>query len=174
MFKKFIAGLLLATLALTAIAPIASANGSGGKNIVERATQLNKVTGAFDTLLAAATCSYFDGAIVAELVKDDRTLFAPTDRAFRKLGLNKWNVCKTFKDDPDALANILAYHVIADTVSYREARQLRGESVTMLNGAEAEISGKPWRLKIDGAPIIVRNVPASNGLIHVVSRVLLP
>ncbi len=174
MVKKLIAGLLLATLALSALAPVASAHHSGGKNIVDRAIAVNKLTGSFDTLLAAATCDYFNGAIVAALSEPSTTLFAPTDRAFRKLGLNKRNVCDEYSSTPGVLADILQYHVIDGKVSYRDARKAIGSSVTMLNGEQAAITGNWWRVKIDGARIILPNVRASNGYIHVVNRVLLP
>ena len=172
MIKKLIASVLLASLALTAIAPVASAN--SGKNIVERAAQVNKYTGAFDTLLAAATCDYFGSAVVDVLSQPSTTLFAPTDRAFRELGLNAHNVCSSFEKDSAALLNILTYHVIDGVVSYRDARKAIGSSVTMLNGETAAITGKWWRIKIDGARIILPNVRASNGYIHVVNDVLLP
>ena len=172
MFKKLIASVLLASLALTAFAPVTSASPS--KNIVERAVQVNKYTGAFDTLLAAATCDYFGSAVVDALSQPDTTLFAPTDRAFRELGLNKRNVCSTFEGDQGSLLNILTYHVIDGSVSYRDARKAIGSPVTMLNGQRAEITGKWWRVEIDGARIILPNVRASNGFIHVVNDVLLP
>jgi uncharacterized surface protein with fasciclin (FAS1) repeats len=168
------AGVLLASLAITAIAPI-SAAASGGKNIVERAIQVNKVTHQFDTLLAAATCDYFGGAIADALATTPGiTLLAPTDRAFRELGLDKRNVCRTFAADPDALADILKYHVIPDVVTYREAIRAVGGELTMLNGDTAEVTGRWWNVKIDGARVILPNVPASNGLIHVVNAVLIP
>ncbi len=172
MIKKFMAGVLLASLALTAFAPVTSAN--SGKNIVERAVQVNKYTGAFDTLLAAATCDYFGTAVVDALSQPSTTLFAPTDRAFRELGLNAHNVCSSFEQDSAALLNILTYHVIDGVVSYRDARRAIGSSVTMLNGEQAAITGKWWRIEIDGARIILPNVRASNGFIHVVNDVLLP
>jgi uncharacterized surface protein with fasciclin (FAS1) repeats len=168
------AGVLTASLAITAIAPI-SAAASGGKNIVERAIQVNKVTHQFDTLLAAATCDYFGGAIADALATTPGiTLLAPTDRAFRELGLDKRNVCRTFAADPDALADILKYHVIPDVVTYREAIRAIGGELTMLNGDTAEVTGRWWNVKIDGSRVILPNVPASNGLIHVVNAVLIP
>ena len=60
--------------------------------------QVNKYTGAFDTLLAAATCDYFGSAVVDVLSQPGTTLFAPTDRAFRQLGLNTHNVCSSFEE----------------------------------------------------------------------------
>jgi uncharacterized surface protein with fasciclin (FAS1) repeats len=174
MIRKLMAGVLLATLGLAAVAP-ASVSASGGKDIVERAIQVNKVTHQFDTLLAAADCHYFDDAIVDALATTPGiTLFAPTDRAFRALGLDKRNVCDGFAANPDALADILTYHVIPDVVTYREAVKAIGGSVTMLNGDDAEVTGSWWNVKIDGARIILPNVRASNGLIHVVNAVLLP
>jgi uncharacterized surface protein with fasciclin (FAS1) repeats len=171
--RKLLAGVLLASLAITAIAPVATA--SGGKDIVERAIQVNKVTRQFDTLLAAARCHYFEGAIADALANtDDITLLAPTDRAFKRLGLDKGNVCASFKREPKALADILTYHVIPDVVTYREAVKAIGGEVTMLNGKKASVTGTRWNLRIDGARVILPNVPASNGLIHVVDAVLLP
>lgn len=174
MIKKLLAGALLASLAISAIAPV-TVTASGGKDIVERAIQVNRISGAFDTLLAAATCDYFGGAIADALATtEDITLLAPTDRAFRELGLTKRNVCDTFAGDPDGLADILTYHVIPDVVTYREAVRAVGTEITMLNGEAARVTGRSWNLRIDGARVILPNVPASNGLIHVVDAVLLP
>jgi uncharacterized surface protein with fasciclin (FAS1) repeats len=174
MIKRLMAGVLLASLAITAIAPV-SASASGGKDIVERAIQVNKVTHQFDTLLAAATCDYFGGAIADALATTPGiTLLAPTDRAFKELGLDKRNVCDTFAADPDALSDILTYHVIPDVVTYREAVKAIGTSITMLNGEKAAVTGRWWNVKIDGARVVLPNVPASNGLIHVVNAVLIP
>lgn len=174
MLKRLMAGVLLATLAVTAIAPAASANHTSGKNVVERAVQLNRYTRAFDTLLAAATCNYFGSAVTDALQQPGTTLFAPTDRAFHKLGLNKKNICATYQNDQAALLDVLTYHVYDGKVTYRDARKAIGTSLTMLNGEQAAITGRWWRVKIDGARITVPNVRASNGLIHVVNDVLLP
>ncbi len=100
-----------------------------------------------------------------------RTLFAPTDRAFAALGLNPQNVCSV---PSDALLDILLYHVITSKVTYRDAVKAIGSSVTMANGDQAAITGKWWNLRIDGARVILPNVPASNGVIHVVNAVLTP
>jgi uncharacterized surface protein with fasciclin (FAS1) repeats len=172
MIRKLVAGLVLASLALTVAAPTMA---FGQRNIVERAIQVNRATGAFDTLLTAATCPAFGGAIVDVLDgPEQRTLFAPTDAAFGKLGLNAGNICSADLSAFGGLGNILAYHVIDGKVSYRAAIGAIGSSVTMLNGDTAAITGRPGNLKIDGARIILPNLPASNGLIHVVSSVLLP
>ena len=193
MFKKLLAGVLLASLAITAVAPVASAHHwSSGKNIVERAVQVNKYTRQFDTLLAAAGCSAVAGPVGSLLTGNGTadkgiTLFAPTDRAFRNLGralgvggragLNPSNICAVDSIlGPGSLLKILAFHVYEDAaVKYRAALGLRGDSIEMAVFDEpAELSGRRWRLRIDGARVITPNIRASNGVIHVVNKVLVP
>lgn len=173
MIKKFLAGALLASLALTALVPVAvSANNTPSKNIVERAIQVNDLTGSFDTLLTAAQCPDFNGAIVSALATTpDITLFAPTDRAFSQLGLNPGNVCDV---EASALGDILTYHVYPGAVSYRQALRLAPITLSMLNGDEADLRGGWWNLRIDGARVILPNVRASNGYIHVINKVMTP
>ena len=181
MIKRLLAGVLLASVAITAVAPAAAtAHHRSSKNIVERTVGINDRTGSFDTLIAAVLCT--PGIADALANTRDITVFAPTDRAFRKIGLNRHNVCTNLDDV--ARADVLTYHVYpAGQVSYWQARKLAtraGTPITMLNGAEAELLKKRWwGLAIDGANsrpsrVIIPNVRASNGIIHVVNNVLLP
>jgi uncharacterized surface protein with fasciclin (FAS1) repeats len=183
MFKKLTAGVLLAAVAVTALVP-ATVSAAPTKNIVEKAIAVNARTGQFDTVLTAATCDYFGGAVVDILVSPDKTLFAPTDFAFRKLGqalglgnagLNPSNVCSvdTLLGD-GTLLTILGYHVIDGRVAYKDAVAAIGSRVEMLLGGKAKITGTPRFVRIDGALIINENVRATNGFIHVVNKVLLP
>lgn len=95
----------------------------GAATIVQTAIAVNKRSGEFDYLLAAATCDYFDGAVVNLLNGTDKyTLFAPTDAAFEALipslvdlGLlppgtpaEPASLCKL---DSGVLFAVLAYHV---------------------------------------------------------------
>jgi uncharacterized surface protein with fasciclin (FAS1) repeats len=186
MIKKMMAGVLLAALAVTAIAPATVSAKGSSLNIVEKAVAVNDKTGLFDTLLAAATCT--PGIVDALSTSDDITLFAPTDRAFRKLGrdvgvgrLNAHNVCDKL---PEAQrAAVLTYHVLGDEVKYRQALKLatrKGTEITMLSGEPAELVRRGWfRLFVDGtnsqpSRVVLPNVDASNGVIHVINRVLLP
>lgn len=88
----------------------------GTQNIVQIAAAVNAQTGEFDYLLAAATCDYFDGAIVELLTGSDQlTLFAPTDAAFealqRKLGVTTPAPSVTCSLPQATVFNVLAYHV---------------------------------------------------------------
>ena len=185
-FKNILAGLLLATVAITTAVPaVAGAHGGdqASKNIVERLVAINDKTDKFDTLIAAATCEKFDGAIVNALATtQDITLFAPTDRAFRQLGrelgivpggLTPANICTV---DTAFLADVLTYHVLPARVTYWQALAAARTTdfVTMLNGKKASIEARGLSFRIDGAKVIFANIRASNGIIHVVDAVLTP
>ncbi len=191
MYKKLIAGVLLASVAITAIAPVASAaEGKGqiksNKNAVERVVGFSANNNdRLDTLIAAVTCEYFDGAVANLLATADPiTIFAPTDYAFRKLGravgvkggLTPANVCSV--DDllgEGTLFNVLSYHVFAgDKIWYKEAKAARGNEIPMFNGAMAAIGGKGQTVTWAGGEVKVKNIRSSNAIIHVVDEVGLP
>ena len=168
--RKLLTGLVLAVIASSIIIAPAAAR---GPNIVELAIAANKATHQFDTLLTAATCDEFKGAIVDVLDGPDRvTLFAPTDRAFKKLGLTPENVCTALP--LDTLGDILAYHVLPGRNYSFQLARLSGSDVIMANGDPAAVTGHRWNLRIDDARIVLPNLGASNGVIHVISSVMTP
>ena len=126
---------------------------------------------AFTTLVAAVTCPGFDGAIATALsATGQRTVFAPTNVAFAKLGLNAGNVCAAL---PLAtLQDILLYHVApgarlaADVVASETIRMANGERTTITVNAEGAF--------INQSRITATDIVASNGVIHVIDTVLLP
>jgi uncharacterized surface protein with fasciclin (FAS1) repeats len=183
MFKKLMAGVVLAAISVTAIVP-ATVSAAPGTTIVDKAIKVNSRTGDFDTLLAAATCDYLDGAVVDVLSAPDRTLFAPKDAAFRRLGeglgvaggLNPGNVCSVDSLLGDGtLLDILAYHVIDGKVDAKAATQAVGSKVKMLDGDKAAITVRGGKLRIDDAAILATDIRASDqGIIHVIQKVLTP
>jgi transforming growth factor-beta-induced protein len=157
----------------------------GPLNIVEFAIAANSsgpTAGAFDTLLEAAQCDYFDSAVVNLLSGSDRyTLFAPTDDAFAKLGLTADNVCSTYEATPDALFNVLAYHVtegrrfsnsVFNKRSPKMVEMLNEQYIVTLGGKDPTITDNQGRTIRPVAGLI--NINASNGVIHVIDTVLLP
>ncbi len=188
MFKKLIAGVLLASVAATAIVPAVSAapeskgQVKSGKNAVERVVGYSANNNdRLATLITAVTCDYFDGAVVNLLATADPiTIFAPTNYAFRKLGsaldipggLTSDNVCTV---DEKALYDILAYHVFGDAkIWYKQAKAARGGEITMFNGAPAAIVGSGEVVTWDGGEVKVKNIRSKNAIIHVVDEVGLP
>ena len=192
MFKKLIAATLLASLALSALAPVAAAAEPAAKSkpTVDAATRLVNFSANNDnnlsTLITAATCDYFNGAIVDVLSTANHTLFAPRNAAFRDLGkalglgdagINSSNVCKVdevLKLD-GALATILTYHVYAEgKVGFDKAKSLRGATVAMLSKEEAKIGGQKDVVRIAGAKVIRPNIRSKNAVMHTVNKVMVP
>lgn len=198
-FKKLMASVLVASFAVTAIAPVAGAafveskgQIKSNKDVVTRIVNYSANNrDRLDTLIAAVTCSQFDGAIVNTLVNAEKvTVFAPTNYAFRQLGrqldqlldlglgkqgLTAANVCAV--DDllgEGTLATILTYHVTTPKIWYGQALRARGNDITMLSGEKARVSGFAKRVKVDGQFVRVKNIRSGNGITHVISGVMIP
>jgi uncharacterized surface protein with fasciclin (FAS1) repeats len=137
-----------------------------GMTIVETAASVNQKTGEFSTLIAALKAAgllnKFDGS-------NHFTVFAPTDAAFARLGLNAENIGSL---PSGKLADILAYHVL------RGSRYANGvvaaKELRMLNGDKAPVTVTNDGAFIDGAKIVTTNIPTENGVIHVIDTVMLP
>ena len=129
----------------------------------------------FSTLVAAVSCT---GLVPTLNGTAKYTVFAPTNEAFAKLGLNASNVCTAL---PRAtLTNILLYHVtkgtrLAKSVLPREAGETR-EIRTLLRDQSFEVNHYGVITTSSGSTstIVVANIRASNGVIHVIDSVLIP
>jgi len=103
------------------------------------------------------------------------TVFAPTNDAFAKLPAG--TVASLLKpDNKDKLAGILTYHVVAGKVM---AADVKPGAVKTVNGASFTIATEGNDVVItDGqgnkSKVVKTDVPASNGVIHVIDTVLLP
>ena len=97
---------------------------------------------SFNTLNQALHCTGLNEA----LFSGHKTIYAPSDAAFAKLGLDAHNVCEVL--DTETLTNILLYHVVDDFVSLRE----RG-CVEMLNGDITQVAVRNHRLFINDSRI---------------------
>lgn len=122
--------------------------------------------GIFNTLYAAIDAAGLEATLRET---DGLTVFAPTDDAFALLGEDTIN---NLLANPTVLADILAYHVFVGEVYSADAPE---GAITMFNSDDAVISVTPeGTLKINDANIIVTDIVASNGIIHVIDAVILP
>lgn len=122
--------------------------------------------GSFETLLAAATAA----GLVETLESDGPfTVFAPTDEAFAAL---PEGTIDGLLQDPEALSEILLYHVVPGEVLAADVVQL--DSATTAQGADIAISVEGDVVKVNDATVIATDVAAQNGVIHVIDSVLLP
>jgi uncharacterized surface protein with fasciclin (FAS1) repeats len=131
--------------------------------------------GDFETLVTAV-----QAAGLEETLRGDGpfTVFAPTDDAFAALPAGTLD---TLLADPEgSLAPILTYHVIAGEVPAADVAGLDGQQVTTVNGATFTVGvGEDGSVTLTDAAgnevaVVVTDVQASNGIIHVLDGVLLP
>lgn len=137
-----------------------------GATIVDVALSVNAETGEFSTLIAALKSAGLVGALDG---KGQFTVFAPTDAAFAKLGLNAENIGTL---DKATLRNILLYHV-ARGARYAED-VVESSRIRMLNRGFTFVTVSGSSVFINDAQILAVDVKASNGVIHVIDTVLLP
>ena len=126
--------------------------------------------GRFTTLVAAVQAAGLVDALSGE---GPLTVFAPTDDAFaaalQALGISAEDLLA----DTDTLSSILLYHVVAGQVMAADVVNL--QSATTLNGAEIRISVQDGNVFLnDTIQVIITDIEASNGVIHVIDGVLLP
>ena len=129
-----------------------------------------------DTALAAGNFTRLAAALGAagliDILKGEGpfTVFAPTDQAFDRLPQQTLNDLLK-PENRKQLAAILTYHVVPGKVTSHEVANLT--SATTVQGQPLTIN-KEGGLKINEANVIAPDVEASNGVIHVIDKVLLP
>lgn len=159
--------ILFAMLVFTSVSVFAQMDtkmvmNSSKNDIVQTAIK----AGNFTTLTTALT----EAGLVDALKGDGPfTVFAPTDEAFKNL---PDGALEGLLKDKEALKNVLLYHVVSGKVSSKEVVDLN--KATTLNGADLNIKTNNGKVMINDADVIGADVMASNGIIHVIDKVLLP
>ncbi len=123
--------------------------------------------GNFDTLVAALDAA---GLVNVFASPGDYTVFAPTDAAFAALGADTINAL--LADPKGDLTKILTYHVVGDSLSINQVAT--SNRIPTLNGANLPVSFSGGPVVVDGATVVIANIRASNGVIHVIDAVLVP
>lgn len=124
--------------------------------------------GQFETLIAAVQAA---GLVETLMGPGPFTVFAPTDEAFRALPVG--TVDQLLRpENRGELARILTYHVTPGIIRARDlaGRTARPPSVA---GPRLEVDGRQG-VSVNNARVVQADIPASNGIIHVIDRVLLP
>jgi uncharacterized surface protein with fasciclin (FAS1) repeats len=164
--KVLLLAALLVVLAF-AIAPV-SAAGPKGDSVIDVARAVNAESGEFSTLLFALEATGLDEVLDARNGKV--TVFAPTDAAFAALPPG---VLDSLVADPEALANVLLYHVAPG--NRYAADVIDSDQIRMFNGDFASVYFDGENVFLNGnAQVIMANVGAANGVIHVINNVLVP
>nr|WP_259366565.1 MULTISPECIES: fasciclin domain-containing protein [unclassified Colwellia] len=134
------------------------------KDIVDVAA----ANGSFNTLVAAVKA----GGLVETLKGDGPfTVFAPTDEAFAKLPKGTLEMLLK-PENKDKLVDILTYHVVSGKVMSTDV--VKVTSAPTIQGKMLMVKVIDGNVMINKAKIIMADVKASNGVIHVIDTVLIP
>jgi len=152
--------LVLAALILSALPVVAQ---DAAMDIVDIAA----ADGRFTTLVAAV-----QAADLVDTLKSEGpfTVFAPTDDAFAAL---PEGTVEGLLNDIPALTDVLLYHVVSGAVNAETVVGL--ESATTVQGSDISIEVRDGAVYLNGnIQVIITDIQASNGVIHVIDGVLLP
>ncbi len=125
------------------------------------------INNGFDTLVTAV-----QAAGLVETLQGDGpfTVFAPTDEAFAAL---PEGTLDSLLEDPEALAEVLTYHVVPGKVLAADVVEL--SSATSVEGSDIAIEVVDGGVVLNGsANVVTTDVEASNGVVHIIDAVILP
>ncbi len=136
------------------------------KNIVETAIE----AGSFKTLVKAVQAAELVDTLSS---KGPFTVLAPTDDAFAALPTG---TVEGLLKDKEKLVSILTYHVVPGKVMSSDVAKLK--SAKTVQGQEIKIDAAKWHLhrnvKVNDANVIKTDIECTNGVIHVIDKVILP
>lgn len=141
------------------------------ENIVEVAVK----SGKFPTLVKAVQAA---GLVDALSSPGPFTVFAPTEEAFKSLPAGALD---GLLSDTQKLGNVLKYHVVSGKYNSGDVlsglKKSKSLNVPTLQGEQIKISSvgliKKY-LRINQANIVSTDIQASNGVIHVIDKVIIP
>ncbi len=161
--KRIAIAIAASALAAALLVPSGSAGAGTTKqrNIVDTAV----AAGQFKTLT-----SLVQQAGLAKTLSGHRayTVFAPTDAAFAKL---PQATLDALAKDPAKLRKVLLHHVVKGRL--KAASVIKRKSLKTLNG-RVSVRVRGGKVYVGGARVTTADVAASNGVIHVIDKVLIP
>jgi len=139
----------------------------GGANPITSVAEKTKDLSTLVTLLKSA------GLVKTLSGKGPFTVFAPGNAAFKALPAS---LVQYLLHDKDSLTKVLEYHVAAGNV--RSTALKNGQKIKTLEGADVNVTitkkGNVTTVMIDKATVTTANVNATNGVVHIINKVLIP
>ena len=142
--------------------PALSQEGAMAKDLVETAVAAGNFTTLATALKAAGLVDVLKGS-------DEFTVFAPTDKAFKKLPPRK---LKALLDNPEQLKTVLLYHVVPGRLAAVDVA--KNKQLQTVAGMALPVRVRNGHVQVGGATITTPDVEAENGVIHVIDTVLIP
>jgi uncharacterized surface protein with fasciclin (FAS1) repeats len=154
---------LHSTVLLAGFFALALSSAATAADIVDTA-----IAGNFNTLVAAVKAA---GLVDTLKGPGPFTVFAPTDEAFAKLPAGALE--DLLKPENKAkLQSVLTYHVVPGKVMSRDAKKLN--SAKTAEGSTIKIKASDNGVMVNDARVVKADIAASNGVIHVIDKVILP
>lgn len=155
--------LLPPNLLVNATKPSMPMNGTKSSTVVDVAISNKSLTTLVTAVKAAGLVETLSG-------KGPFTVFAPTNEAFK--ALPKGTLEMLLKPENKAkLVKVLTYHVVPGKVT---AKDVKSGSVKTVEGSPVTAKVDAGKVTINTASVTQADIPASNGVIHVIDKVLLP
>ncbi|WP_426065049.1 fasciclin domain-containing protein [Flavobacterium sp. DSP2-3-1] len=98
------------------------------------------------------------------------TVFAPADTAFEAIQKDVDTLLKP--ENKEKLASILTYHVVSGETMAADLKD--GQELTTVQGGKLKVAIKGDKVMIGEAHVTMADVAASNGVVHVIDKVLMP
>jgi len=133
-------------------------------------------TTVVDIIVNSAVHTTLEAAVIAAELADDLsgdgpfTVFAPTDAAFAALPAGVLD--GLLADPTGALAQVLLYHVVSGEALSNSLTN--GQTITTLQGQDVTVSITGGNVFINNAQVIMADITADNGVVHVIDAVLTP
>ena len=102
--------------------------------------------------------------LTSTVSKNRWTVFAPTDKAFEAIGINKKNVTEI-----PGIIDILTYHVVGSPVL---STQLVSGPVATIQGTDVIVNVSDNGVLVNNSKVIIADIKARNGVIHAIDNVL--
>jgi uncharacterized surface protein with fasciclin (FAS1) repeats len=128
--------------------------------------QTAEAAGQFKTLTSLLTRA---GLVKTLEAKGPYTVFAPTDKAFAKVPKKTLDALAA---DKAKLRAVLLYHVAKGKLT--AAKVIKRKSIKTLNGQRLAVRVRHGKVYVGAARVTTPDVAASNGVIHIINRVLIP
>lgn len=124
---------------------------------------------AFETLTAALEAAELTEQLSGE---GPFTVFAPTDEAFAALPEGTLEAL-LLPENQETLIQILTYHVVPEAVVSADL-ETDTDTVMTVEGSEVTLSVVENSIYVNDAAVLLADVPASNGVVHVIDQVIIP
>lgn len=157
-----------ARLTVVAVAVLLPALVNGGKHGLKNIVETANANGNFKTLLAGVEKAKLTATLSGP---GNFTVFAPTDTAFAAL-LASMNMTAAMVMNMPQLPGMLMYHVLPSVVKSTDLSN--GMKATTLAKAQITVTIAGKVVKVNDATVTTADVMCSNGVIHIIDKVLMP